>query len=215
MYVSFVIPGGWDYPDANAPWAEGYVKEEWEATSDRARIELTLPAPININADFNESWLLKFDIEPVGPMGDLGDLNVYGIDVSGAFGRTLIPCGADMTQNWLHTWYPGDWVPAIIGPSTGMDLAGGQGWELLPLIDVGTWGQIVCDDTRELNWNWGNVEWKTLTGLIKIALEVNSDTNLGEGFLRETEGGDKYPIKGGIYGFYIDNIELVSKPAAQ
>jgi hypothetical protein len=28
--------------------------------------------------------------------------------------------------------------------------------------------------------------------------------------MRETEGGDKHPIKGGIYGFYIDNIELVA-----
>ena len=36
MYVTYVIPGGWDYPDANAPWDVGYVKEEWEATSRMA-----------------------------------------------------------------------------------------------------------------------------------------------------------------------------------
>ena len=28
--------------------------------------------------------------------------------------------------------------------------------------------------------------------------------------VREAEGGDKYPIKGGVYGFYIDNMELVA-----
>lgn len=230
MYVAFVLPGGWDYPDANAPWDEGYVKEEWEATSDRARIELTLPAPINVAADFNEAWQLKFDLQPVGPMGDLGDLNVFGVDESGAFARTIIPCPVDAH---FQGWYPAEWCPAYLaetgwelpnqgdpndpnGPSAGYlkyaglapldDPPGG----LLPYIYTGNWGQIVCDDTRELNWGWGNVEMDTLTGLITIALEVNSDTNLGEGFLRETEGGDKYPIKGGVYGFYIDNMELVA-----
>jgi hypothetical protein len=228
MYVAFVLPGGWDYPDANAPWDEGYVKEAWEATSDRARIELTLSTPINVAADFNEAWQLKFDLEPVGPMSDLGDLNVYGVDVSGAFGRTIIPCPVDAH---FQSWYSPEWCPAYLAEAgwvfpnqsddpnaplayyrkyAGLDPLDDPPGGYLPYIYTGEWGQIICDDTRELNYGWGNVEMDTLTDLITIAIEVNSDTNLAEGFLRETEGGDKYPIKGGVYGFYIDNVELVA-----
>jgi hypothetical protein len=169
---------------------------------------------------------LKFDLEPVGPIGDLGDLDVYFVDESGAYGRTLIPCPVDEHFQW---WYPPEWCPAYLAEAgwafpdngggtyrkyAGLDDLDTPPGGKLPYIYTGNWGQIICDDTRELNYGWGNVEVDTLTGLIKIALVVNSDTNLGEGFMRETEGGDKYPIKGGVYGFYIDNIELLSTNVA-
>jgi hypothetical protein len=210
MFLTAIIPGGWDYPDAAAPWEAGYDKAQWEATSERARIEFTLAVPINIAAQYGTNWQLKFDLKLVGHVEDLGDLNVFGVDESGSFGRTLIPCGADITQNGLQWWYPADWVPDLLGPMP--DLTGTP-YEGLSIINVGAWGQIICDDTRELNWNWGNAEMSSLTALVKIALEINSDTNLGEGFLREVEAGEKYPIQGGVYGFYIDNVELVPEPA--
>jgi hypothetical protein len=225
MLVTYVLQGGWDYPDAAAPWEEGYVKAEWEATSDTARIAMTLADSINIAADYGENWQLKFSVKPIGHINNLGDLNVYGIDESEAYGRSLIPCPVDEHFQW---WYPPEWCPAYMaepgwvfpnngggtyGKYAGLDPLDVPPGGYLSYIYSGEWGEIICDNTRELNYAWGNVEMSTLTGLIKIAFEVNSDTNLGAEFLREAEGGDIYPIQGGTYAFIIDDIELVPEPA--
>lgn len=225
MLVTYVIQGGWDYPDAAAPWEAGYVKEEWEATSDTARIAMTLPDSIDVAGDYGENWQLKFSVKPIGHLENLGDLNVYGIDESDAFGRTLIPCPVDEHFQW---WYPPEWCPAYLAPTgwvfpdngggtygkyAGLDELDDPPGGYLPYIYTGEWGEIICDDTRELNYEWGNVEMDTLTALNKIAFEVNSDTNLGDEFMREAEGGDIYPIQGGAYAFIIDDIELVPEPA--
>ena len=217
MEATFTLSGGWVYPDAKAPWEEGYVQSEWEAIADRAAIELTLIDPINVAAAPDNQWSLSFWIKPMSDsIGDLGDINVYGYGKNAAdediMARTLIPCLADMTQNWLHTWYPGDWVPAIVGPSIpNAELATGQGWELLPVIDVGEWGLIVINDDHELNWDWGNKPWNDLVSLERLVIEVNNDTNM-DTLMRELEAGDQYPIKGGVFPMVIDDIGFYAVP---
>jgi len=213
MNATFTLTGGWVYPNALPPWDPGYVKKQWEAIADRAKIQLNLIHPINIAAYGNMNWSLQFDIKPMSDsIGDLGDLNIYGYgkdkDGKDVFARTLIPCLTDMTQNSLQWWYPADYVPAIVGPS--IDLTGTP-WEGLPVIPVGEWGKIIINDDHELNWNWGNVPWNDIVSLESLVIEINSDTDMTTD-MRELEGGDKYPIKGGVYPFAFDNFEFIIVP---
>lgn len=100
MEATFTLDGGWVYPDANAPWEDGYVKKEWEAIADRAALELTLIDPINVAEAPDDQWSLSFWIKPLSSsIAELGDLNVYGYGKNAAgediFARTLIPCLTD------------------------------------------------------------------------------------------------------------------------
>lgn len=226
MLVSFVIPGGWDYPDAAAPWEAGYVKEEWESTSGTATIARAIDPMINLENYANEhpNWQLTFKIKPlgVGTTSDLADLNLWG-DYPGSDNkkaRTLIPMYVDTVPgdgpspeqpgNGLQWWYPASAVPATVGPTT--DLTGTP-WEGLPNIPLREWGTIITDTDRQLPWDWWTVPWQTITALNEIQLMANSDTFLGLEFMRECEGGDLVPPQGGIYSFIIDDIQLVPEPA--
>jgi len=205
LEITFTLGGGWDYPDAAAPWEEGYIKNQWEAISDRAKIELVLPTPLDVDG----SWDLHFCMNPASAdIDDLGDLNVYGYNEAGQFGRTLIPCAKDVSQNSLQWWYPKDWVPAGLG--TIPDLTGTP-WEGLNVIGIGECGDMTLDTLRELNWGWGNVEFQTLGTMTKLVFEINSDTDMTTD-MRELEGGDKYPIKAGVFKFVIDDLYFTPEP---
>jgi hypothetical protein len=213
MEATFTLNGGWVYPDAKAPWEEGYVQKEWEAIADRAALELTFLHPINVAAAPDDQWSLSFWIKPLSSsISEIGDINVYGYGKNAAgediFARTLIPCLRDLDTNGLQWWYPAEWVPAIVGPS--MDLTGSS-WEGIPVIGVGEWGQITISDQYELNWDWGNKPWNDLVSFEKLVIEINSDTNM-ETLMRELEGGDAYPIKEGVYPFVIDDIGFYAVP---
>lgn len=221
MEVTFTLNGGWVYPNALPPWDPGYVKKEWEAIADTASIKLNLIHPVYMSS-YGDDFLLYINIHPKTSLDDLGDLNIigYGKDKDGkdVFARTLVPCLRDLDQNWLQWWYltggePDKMkIPAILGNVANL---GGSPWENAYVIPICSWGELEINiDTQIWPWNWGNVGWQELVTLEAIEILVNSDTDLTTD-MRELEGGDKYPIKGGTYVLNFDSIrtECIPEPA--